>query len=181
MKRFGAVFIILLVVIGPGCMNDKDSSKKSDQVNSQVSVKVSEKSPAALSKTMPFQILAQEIETWSGHLDLINDQGPATTEIKVTTPRLKLMGWFGDTARGVTPVKAAFYFKNGEVFYYAEMPLNLVRPDVAEAFKKKNLANSGFDFIVDISELPSGKYEIGFLGQTKTAAGKCASEFSIVK
>ena len=181
MKSFGAVCIILLVVIGPGCMNDKDSSNKSDQGNSSVSVKVSQISPGSISKTMPFQMLSQQIEVWNGCLDLINNQSIISAVTKVTTSRLRVTGWFGDTARGMPPVKAAFYFKSGAETYYAEIPIYILRLDVVDAFKKSNLGNTGFDEMVDITELPPGKYEMGLLGQTKNSFGKLELGLSIEK
>ena len=148
------------------------TSNKNIQGNIPIPIEVPEKTSVSVTKNTPFQFVYQKIENWGGNIDSIDNQSLEGPVVKVTSSQIRIMGWFADAVQGISPAKAAFYFNSGTETYYAEISFNSLRPDIAEAFKNKNLTISGFNVLVDISTLPPGRYEIGFLGQSKNDVGK---------
>ena len=180
MKKYFVLFA-LVVVLFSGCKKGENASNGSSQ--SKTPAEMMEKLGMTLSKEMPFRIdlQTQKIEKWQGSIDLINDQKSSSPIIKLETSSVKITGWFGDTAQGMSPSKGAIYFQNGSETYYETIPVNLARTDVGKAFNNKGLDNCGFDVAVDVSKLPPGKYDIGFLGESNGSYGKVISGISIEK
>ena len=179
MKKYFILFA-LVVVLFSGCKKEENASNDSSQSNK--SAEIMEKLAISLSKEIPFQIdlQTQKIEKWQGHIDLINNQSIKSAVIKLTTSPVKITGWFGDTVQGMSPSKGAIYFQNGSETYYGTISFSS-RDDVGKAFNNKGLDNCGFDVAVNISELPPGKYDVGFLGESNGSYGKVISGISIEK
>ncbi len=181
MKKY-FVFFALFVVLCSSCgKEDKASISKNGQGKISVGSDALENLAISVSKDIPFQVDSQKIEKWSGHVDLINNQSINDAVLKISKSSVRITGWFADTVQGLSPSKAAIYFKGGTETFYAFIPLNAIRTDVGEALKKKELANSGFNVVLNVSTLPTGKYEIGFLGEANGFYGRLISGITIEK
>ena len=69
-------------------------------------------------------------------------------------------GWVADVDRGALPRVAWLVLQSERWDFHVSAELGLSRPDVAQAFGKRGLADSGYRVHASTLGLPAGKYQV---------------------
>ncbi|MFH1208656.1 MAG: hypothetical protein V1673_03775 [Candidatus Omnitrophota bacterium] len=112
-------------------------------------------------------------------VDWVNDvlaqkAAPITEKTKV-----RLIGWAGNLETG-TSSREVFIKLVGPSKVYFKAFSGLKRSDVASAFKKPGLGNSGWEAYVDLSEVSAGTYKVQVIQVEGPSVSVCDPQRSIV-
>lgn len=110
-------------------------------------------------------------------LDVVNDQ-PAKDALISDKARVKLHGWAGNVPAGTSPKQVVIELE-GPSKVYVETALGIKRPDVADAFKKPGLADTGWIAYADLSEAAAGTYKVHIIQVEGHSGLVCDSNKSI--
>ena len=110
-------------------------------------------------------------------LDGVNDQ-PAKDASISDKARVKLSGWAGNVPAGTSP-KQVFVEFEGPSKVYVQAALGIKRPDVADAFKKPGLADTGWVAYADLSGAAAGAYKVRIIQVEGQSGLVCDSNKSI--
>lgn len=106
-------------------------------------------------------------------LEVFNDKISNAVNLVNNKSQVKLTGWAGNVIGGAIPREVWLEFV-GISSAYVQASTGLARPDVASAFNKQSLTNSGWTVFVDLSSLAVGSYKVRVL--MHEAAGELSCE-----
>ena len=110
-------------------------------------------------------------------LDIVNDQ--LAKEVSSSDKaKITLIGWAGNVPAGTSP-KQIFVEFEGPSKVYIQAAHGNKRPDVADAFKKPGLADTGWVAYADLSEVAAGTYKVRIIQVEGQSGLVCDSNKSI--
>ena len=100
--------------------------------------------------------------------------------VSSSTPDLVLRGWIANDVADESPknVTAIIADSQGQILISASSP-STGRPDVAQAYNKPGMANSGFEILIENVKTP-GKYAVSLQGEYATGNLLCSKTFNLV-
>lgn len=181
-KRLSAVVVAACITGLSGCNSESNSvavpSPSPEQGTSPVqdTASVQPHGVPAARIIQDFQPSARgslkcNLDTVSGH------PGGSPVTLDKTTPAV-FGGW--EFGQGNADLGASVVLSSAAGSYAAAAEVGGSRPDVAQAFGEEDAANSGFNAIIDLNNLPAGEYSTWFTRGEGEAAMTCDLKTKIV-
>ena len=100
--------------------------------------------------------------------------------VSSSTPDLILRGWIANDIADESPkrVTASISDAQGRTILTQTSPTT-GRPDVAQAYNKPGMANSGFEILIESVKIP-GRYSVSLQGEYENGNLLCSKTFNLV-
>jgi hypothetical protein len=129
------------------------------------------------SKTVPTIIFGT---CWLDTISGGNRDSAGDFLVSSSTPDLILRGWIANDVADESPktVTAIIADEKGKILVSDSSP-STGRPDVAQAYNKPGMANSGFEILIENVKI-RGKYAVSLQGEYESGNLLCSKTFNLV-
>ena len=105
---------------------------------------------------------------------------PTSYSVSLSTPDIILKGWLANDLAGESPEQVTVVIADslGKIHSF-ESGKSKIRPDVAEAYKKPGMKNSGFEILMENVGKP-GNYNLTIQGKFKKDNIICSRVYTLV-